>query len=50
MEAPFLPPVSAGLFWCLVFDVPYLPSRFEAWFSHIFDEPYLENDDAKRLL
>ena len=21
MEAPFLPPVSAGLFWCLVFDV-----------------------------
>ena len=19
MEAPFLPPVSAGLFWCLVF-------------------------------
>ena len=22
MEAPFLPPVSAGLFWCLVFCVP----------------------------
>ena len=21
MEAPFLPPVSAGLFWCLVFAV-----------------------------
>src|SRR3954467_13316204 len=21
MEAPILPPVSAGLFWCLVFDV-----------------------------
>jgi hypothetical protein len=21
MEASFLPPVSAGLFWCLVFDV-----------------------------
>jgi hypothetical protein len=21
MEAPFWPPVSAGLFWCLVFDV-----------------------------
>ena len=21
MEAPFLPPVSEGLFWCLVFDV-----------------------------
>ena len=26
MEAPFLPPVSAGLFWCLVFDVcPAVP-------------------------
>ena len=25
MEAPFRPPVSAGLFWCLVFEV----ARFE---------------------
>jgi hypothetical protein len=32
MEAPFLPPVSAGLFWCLVFavcpgDVPNMLAR-----------------------
>ena len=27
MEAPFLPPVSAGLFWCLVFDVCVEPLR-----------------------
>ena len=34
MEAPFLPPVSVGLFWCLVFavcpgDVPNMLNTVE---------------------
>src|SRR4051794_26719162 len=31
MESPFLPPVSADLFWCLVFDVLLVSSALRLW-------------------
>src|SRR4051812_24618591 len=42
MEAPFLPPVSAGLFWCLVFAV--CPRRAS---PTVEDEPLLGRGDRE---
>ena len=34
MESPFLPPVSADLFWCLVFDVLLVSSALRLCGAH----------------